>query len=150
MAGPPRWIQRLLSEEDLASVSRAIALAEAETSGEIRVHLERRLGAGHPLERARRIFTELGMQRTRDRNGVLIYLALADRRLAIVGDEGIHARVGDSYWDRLRDLIVERLRAGHARAALVDAVTEVGVTLGTHFPRRPDDTNELSDQVSTR
>ncbi|HSF06632.1 MAG TPA: TPM domain-containing protein [Methylomirabilota bacterium] len=150
MASPPRWIKRVLADEDLAAVSRAIALAEAETSGEIRLHLERRLPAGDPLTRARQVFTELGMPRTRERNGVLIYLAFADRRLAIVGDEGIHASVGADYWDRVRDLLVERLREGRVREALVEAVTEVGRTLRAYFPRRPDDTNELSDRVSTR
>jgi len=150
MARTPRWIKRLLDDEDLASVSRAIALAEAETSGEIRVHLEQRLPADDPLTRGRQVFTELGMHRTRERNAVLIYLALSDRHLAIVGDEGIHASAGAGYWDHLRDLMVERLREGRAREALVEAVTEVGRTLKTHFPRRPDDTNELSDQVSTR
>jgi uncharacterized membrane protein len=90
------------------------------------------------------------MHRTRDRNGVLIYLAVADHHLAIVGDEGIHARVGDGYWNGLRDLMVERLREGRARDALGEAVAEVGRTLRAQFPRRRDDTNELSDQVSTR
>jgi uncharacterized membrane protein len=150
MARHPRWIKRLLGDEDLASVSRAIARAEAETSGEIRVHLEQWLPAGDPLARARQVFTELGMQRTRERNAVLIYLAFADRHLAIVGDEGIHASAGAGYWDQLRDLLVERLREGRVRDALVEAVTEVGRTLKAHFPRRPDDTNELSDRVSTR
>jgi uncharacterized membrane protein len=140
----------MLGEEDLESVRQAIALAEASTSGEIRVHLEPRLPGRDPLSRARQVFVELGMHRTRDRNGVLIYLAVADHRLAIVGDEGIHARVGDDYWNGLRDLMVAHLREGRARDALGEAVAEVGRTLRAQFPRRPDDTNELSDQVSTR
>jgi uncharacterized membrane protein len=149
MTGHPRWVRHLLADEDLAAVSEAIARAEAETSGEIRVHLERRLPGPDPLPRARQVFAELGMHRTRERNAVLIYLALADHRLAVVGDAGVHARVGDGYWDRLRDLLVERLRQGRAREGLIEAVDEVGRTLRAHFPRRPDDTNELSDQVST-
>ncbi len=150
MAPPPRWVTRVLGDEDLSAVSRAIALAEAGTSGEIRVHLEQRLVASDPLTRSRQVFIELGMHRTRDRNAVLIYVTLADHHLAVLGDEGVHACVGGGYWDRLRDLLVERLRGGRTREALVEAVTEVGHTLRTHFPRRPDDTNELSDQVSTR
>jgi uncharacterized membrane protein len=150
MASAPRWIKRVLADEDLAAVSHAIALAERETSGEIRVHLEHRLPAGDPLTRARQVFTELGMERTRERNGVLIYLAFADHQLAVLGDAGIHASVETGYWDRLRDLLVGRLRQGRAREALVEAVAEVGQALRAHFPRRPDDTNELSDRVSTR
>jgi uncharacterized membrane protein len=150
MARAPRWVRRMLTAEELESVRQTIALAEATTSGEIRVHLERRIRGLDPLGRARQLFEDLGMHRTRDRNGVLIYLAVLDRRLAVVGDEGIHARVGDGYWDGLRDLMVQRLGEGRLRDALVEAVAEVGRTLRSQFPRRPDDTNELSDQVSAR
>jgi uncharacterized membrane protein len=79
---------------------------------------------------------------------VLIYLAVDDHKLAIAGDAGVHARVGDEYWQRIRDAMVERLRRGEARAAVLHAVTEVGAILKTFFPRRPDDRNELSDRVS--
>ena len=148
MASPPRWVRRVLSHDDLSAVCEAIALGEAWSSGEFRVHLEPRLPAGDALTRSRQVFTELGMHRTRERNAVLIYVALDDHQLAVLGDEGVHAHVGDGYWDRIRDLLVERLRAGRPRQALVEAVAEVGRTLQAHFPRRPDDTNELSDQVS--
>jgi uncharacterized membrane protein len=154
MARHPRWTRRLFSPDDLEAIARAIAGAEAQTSGEIRVHLERRiprhLGGKPPaaLERAREVFGRLGMHRTAERNGVLIYLALEDRRLAIVGDDGVHARVGDAYWERVRDLMVERLGSEAPRAAVVEAIHEVVSVLSQHFPRRPDDRNELSDQVS--
>ncbi|RPH82047.1 MAG: TPM domain-containing protein, partial [Candidatus Rokuibacteriota bacterium] len=81
-------------------------------------------------------------------NGVLIYLAVDDHQLAIAGDAAVHARVGDECWQRIRDAMVERLRRGEARAAVVHAVAEVGEILRRFFPRRPDDRNELSDQVS--
>jgi uncharacterized membrane protein len=125
MASPPRWVRRLLSRADLDALARAIAEAERHTSAEIGVHLERRVPRrpGHdPAQaRAREVFVRLGLDRTRERNAVLIYLALDDRRLAVVGDEGVHARVGDEYWARLRDLLVERLRQGRVREALVAA-----------------------------
>jgi uncharacterized membrane protein len=88
------------------------------------------------------------MHRTAQRDGVLIYLAIEDHKVAIVGDEGIHARVGDAYWASVRDIMVDRLRRGQPRAAMVDAVRALGQSLALHFPRRPDDTNELSDTVS--
>ena len=148
----PRWTRSLFTADDLEAIAAAVAAAERETSGEIRVHLERRLprGAqpGDALPRATEIFTRLGMQATADRNGVLIYLAVEDHQLAIAGDAGVHARVGDEYWQRIRDAMVERLRRGEARAAVLHAVTEVGEVLRRFFPPRPDDRNELSDQVS--
>ena len=88
------------------------------------------------------------MHETAERNGVLLYLAVESRKLAIVGDEAIHARVGDQYWTAVRDAMVERLRRGEAREALIQAVGDVGGILQKFFPRRPDDRNELSDQVS--
>jgi uncharacterized membrane protein len=88
------------------------------------------------------------MHQTKLRHGVLIYVALEDRRVAVVGDEGIHSRVGDPYWAGVRDLMVARLRQGAAGAALIEAIRDVGRSLAQHFPRRPDDTNELSDTVS--
>ena len=101
-----------------------------------------------PLARAQALFQRLGMHRTHDRHGVLVYVAIRSRRLAVVGDVGIHARVGDEHWAGVRDLMVERLRAGATRDALVGAVDEVGRGLARHFPRRPDDRNELPDDVS--
>jgi uncharacterized membrane protein len=149
----PRWTRRLFSHADLDAIAAAVAAAERETSGEIRVHLERKLPRrpGEPpdaLGRARELLHALGITATAERSGVLIYLAVEDRALAIVGDAGVHARVGEAYWPRVRDGMIERLRGGAARDAVVHAVTDVGLVLRKFFPRRPDDRNELSDEVS--
>src|SRR5262245_34826513 len=149
MAKHPRWTRTLFSENDLDAIAAAVAEAERGTSAEIRVHLERRLPRrSDALARATRLFTRLGMHATAERNGVLLYLAVHDRKLAIVGDQGVHAHVGEPYWQRVRDAMVERLRAGAPRDAVVHAVTDVGLVLNKFFPRRPDDTNELSNEVS--
>lgn len=150
---PPRWTHHLFSAADLEAIAAAVRAAERGTSGEIRVHLERRLpprGSADALARAREVFTSLRMHATAERNSVLVYLAIDDHKLAIVGDDGVHARVGDGYWQRVRDAMVERLRRGEARAAVVHAVADVGRVLGRFFPRRPGDDNELSDDVSLR
>jgi uncharacterized membrane protein len=154
MAKRPAWARRFLDETDFAAIHRAIVAAEARTSAEIRVHLERRLprrlfrGRPGPLDRARQVFRRLGMHRTAERHGVLIYLTVDDRTLAVVGDAGIHEKVGDRHWEGVRDGMLERLRAGAPRAALVGAIEAVGRELAAHFPRRPGDVNELSDEVS--
>jgi uncharacterized membrane protein len=101
-----------------------------------------------PLDRAREIFASLGMHETRDRNGVLIYVALRDRKLALLGDDGIHARLGHAYWDAVRDRMVAAFRDGAGREAIVRAVRDVGAALAEHFPRRPDDVDELPNTVS--
>jgi uncharacterized membrane protein len=151
----PRWAERLFTPEDFAAITEAVRRAETATSAEIRVHLERRVHhlffrRPDALRRARRVFAHLGMHLTAERHGVLIYLAVEDRKLAVVGDEGIHLQVGDAYWETVRDLMIAHLREGRALEAVLAGVAEVGRVLARHFPRRPDDTNELSDQVSVR
>ena len=151
----PHWAERLFSADDFTAMTEAVRRAEATTSAEIRVHLERRvhrlpLQRPDALRRAGKVFAHLGMHLTAERHGVLIYLAVEDRKLAIVGDEGVHRHVGDAYWEPVRDLMIARLSAGRAVEAVVAGIAEVGRVLARHFPRRPDDQNELSDQVSVR
>jgi len=154
MEGVPRWLKRRLGDDDLVAIAEAVRDAEATTSAEIRVHLEPRVPRARlgkslaPLERAREVFANLGMHQTRERNGVLLYVAFEDRKLAVVGDDAIHARVGDRYWADIRDLMVGRFRQGANREAIVLAVGDIGATLARHFPRRPDDVDELPNRVS--
>jgi uncharacterized membrane protein len=88
------------------------------------------------------------MHRTAQRHGVLLYLAVEDHRLAVVGDRGIHERVGQAYWRALAASIAARLHGAPPADAILDGVGKIGRTLARHFPRRPDDRNELSDEVS--
>jgi uncharacterized membrane protein len=140
-------VRRLLSAEDEVRVIEAIRSAEAATSGEIRVHVERWSG-GDPLAAARRWFDRLGMRATRERNGILFYVAIDDRAFAIVGDDRIHEKVGPAFWDSLRDILREAFVRGDHAAGLVRAIAEAGAQLSAHFPRREDDRNELTDTVS--
>ncbi len=100
MDSPPDWVLRFLSPADLDTLSAAIAAAESGTSGELRVHLERAC-IGDPVTRAVELFEQLGMHRTALRNGVLLYLAVDDHRLAVIGDRAVHDRVGQGYWGAL-------------------------------------------------
>jgi uncharacterized membrane protein len=134
-----------LAAQERARVVAAIARAEEGTSGEIRVFTERRC-RGEATPRARRVFARLGMTATRRRNGVLIYVAIDDRRFAIVGDEGIHTHVGDAYWEALRDRVAARFREGAFCDGICEAVAEVGAVLRTAFPREPGDVDELPNE----
>jgi uncharacterized membrane protein len=144
---PPRWLLRVLDPSALEAIRQAIAAAEADTSGEIRVHLEP-LCPGDPLGRARVVFTALGMHRTAGRNGVLIYVSIEDRKLAVVGDVGVDALVPSTFWTRLCANLATHLRAGRSAEGLVAAVREAGEALRAGFPRAPDDRNELPDDLS--
>jgi uncharacterized membrane protein len=147
MARHPRWVRAFASAADLDEVAAAVTRAERRTAAEIRVHLDYRC-PGDPMTRAVQVFERLAMHRTEHRAGVLVYVAVTDRKLAVIGDAGIHQRVGQDYWDALVARVLAHLRAGHPRDGLVHAVEEVGAALAVHFPRPRDDRNELSDQVS--
>jgi uncharacterized membrane protein len=154
MTDHPRWVRGVLSDDDLEAIARSVVAAESQTHGEIRVHLEsrvprRRLFRSHDaLTRARHLFADLGMHRTPGRNAVLIYLAIRDRKVAIVADEGVHGRVEDGTWDRVRDHVVDGIRTRSLRHGIIAGVAEAGRVLARHFPRRPDDVDRLSDSVS--
>ena len=147
MARHPRWVRQFASEADLEAVRQAISEAEAGTSAEIRVHLDHRCPVD-PMARARDVFERLSMHRTAARHGVLVYVAIADRKLAVIGDRGIHERVGEGYWQRLVADVLAHFREERPRDGLLHAVAALGAALRQHFPRSPDDRNELRDEVS--
>jgi uncharacterized membrane protein len=147
MGRHPGWVRKFLSDADLDAIVVAIAQAEAATSGEIRVHLDVWC-PGEPRARAALVFEQLGMTRTAERSGALVYVSLEDRKLAVIGDRGLNERVGQGYWDALVARMSGELREGRLPAGVVAAVQELGAILRAHFPRRPDDRNELGDQVS--
>lgn len=140
-------MRRILSDADERRVVEAIVRAESGTSGEIRVHVESR-ARKDAMTAARFWFARLGMDRTEERNGVLIYVAVADRAFAVVGDEGIHGKVGEAGWSALRDAMAARFRAAEFAEGLVGAIETSGAWLAEHFPRKGDDVNELPDSVS--
>ncbi|MEP6603255.1 MAG: TPM domain-containing protein [Spartobacteria bacterium] len=125
----------------------AIRDAESKTSAEIRVFIERGDLAAEPLLVAQKKFQKLGMHRTAERNGVLIFVAPRARKFAVVGDEGIHARCGEGYWQSVVDLMTGHFRNARFSDAIAEAIQDVGEVLGRHFPKSPDDTNELPDEI---
>ncbi|MFH2054014.1 MAG: TPM domain-containing protein [bacterium] len=150
IAGRSDIPRRFFSSEEHSRIAAAIGEAETHTSGEIRLYLERGVndGAGDPYARARQVFAKLKMHETAERNGVLIYLAVRSRRFAIVGDEEIHRKVGNDFWVEVRDLMAGEFADGRFTEGLVAGIAAIGEKLGGHFPRRPDDLNELPDDIA--
>lgn len=124
----------------------AIATAEKNTSGEIRVCISDRKH-DDPIAAAEKRFEKLGMTKTRDRNGVLVYFVPLSQKFAVIGDAGIHAKCGADFWRGITAEMHDLLQAEKFTDAVVLAVEKVGRALAEHFPRRPDDTNELPDHV---
>jgi uncharacterized membrane protein len=127
-------------------IVRAIAAAELETSGEIRVFVQRS-EVDDPVAAARKQFERLGMTATRDRNGVLIFVAPRSQKFAVIGDEGIHRRCGNKFWQNLVEAMRSHFKAANFNDALIYAIDKAGELLSEHFPRRPDDRNELPNRV---
>jgi uncharacterized membrane protein len=138
---------RFFSEKERHGIAAAIRKAESQTSGEIRVHIEGRC-SGDPAPRARQLFAALGMHRTGRRNGVLIYLAVKDRRFAVVGDEGIHQVVADRFWEEAASEMERLFRARRFLEGICGLIDGIGAELSHHFPPAPNDRNELPDTPS--
>jgi uncharacterized membrane protein len=138
----------LFSQTEQQSVVDAIRAAELATSGEVRVHIEKRCVESDVLERAKQVFVQLGMHRTELKNGVLFYLAVEDHKFAVLGDRGINERVPDGFWNDVRDLMRSHFIKKEFAAGLSKGIELAGQQLKTYFPRQDNDMNELSDDIS--
>ena len=138
--------KEFLSQLDHDRIVKAIAGAEAKTSGEIRVYIQRGKIAGDALELAQKKFQELGMTKTSERNAILILVAPRAQKFAVVGDEGVHQKCSAEFWQGLVDEMRTHLRQSHFTDALIAGIESAGSLLAAHFPRRPDDRNELPDE----
>jgi uncharacterized membrane protein len=132
---------------DDARIMAAIREAEVLSRGEIRVHVAKGR-ITDPQAEAAVVFVRLGMTRTEERNGVLVFVAPASQTIAVIGDRDIHARCGDAFWTAVADAIRDEFRAGRFTDGIVSAVTRVGDELARHFPPGGEDRNELPDVVS--
>jgi uncharacterized membrane protein len=135
------------SKEQQAQILASVREAEMETSGEIRVHIETYL-TGEVLDRAAWVFKKLGMHKTADRNGVLFYLAVNDKKFAIIGDAGINAKVHAGVWNDISELLKKNFKDGKFTEGLSEGILLAGKHLMIHFPYRKDDVNELPDEIS--
>ena len=140
-------IEEFLTVAQEQAIIKAIEVAEKNTSGEIRVHLEK-ITDLPPLERALEVFHLLEMDKTDLRNGVLIYVAIESRKFAILGDEGIHTKVTENFWDAEKELMLSYFKKEEFALGLVLAITEVGNKLKEFFPYHSNDSDELSNEIS--
>lgn len=139
--------EAFLTVEEENLIVDAIKLAEKNTSGEVRVHVEKSTDK-LPFERATEVFHELKMDTTELRNGVLFYVAVESKKFAIIGDKGINDKVPNNFWDAEKDLMLSYFKKGEFEKGLELAILEVGEKLKEFFPYQSDDTNELSDEIS--
>ena len=139
--------KQFFNQAQKEAIQAAIADAELNTSGEIRVHIDDKC-AVTPIEKAIEVFEKLKMHETELRNGVLIYVAVKDHKLAIVGDQGINDLVADNFWDEIKNNLIDSFKKGLDGGGLSDGINAAGMQLKAHFPYQSDDTNELSNEIS--
>jgi uncharacterized membrane protein len=143
----PNVPRLFFSKDELHRIGEAIASVEENTSAEIRVRIERNCD-GDALVRARALINELGMTKTKERTGVLIYIALEDHRFAIFGDEGIHKVVGDEGWIVLSKQLGESFQKGQFCEGLIDIICKIGEMLAKPFPPAAENIDELTNEPS--
>jgi uncharacterized membrane protein len=130
-----------------SSIKQAITDAELNTSGEIRVHLENHCSED-VLDRAAYLFDKLEMKKTDMRNAVLFYVAVKDKKFAIIGDSGINSLVEENFWEEVKTILLDQFKTGNFTEGLVAGIAKAGEKLKKHFPYQTDDTNELSNEIS--
>ena len=134
--------------EEQQRIIEAIRDAEHMTSGEIRVFVESRCSYMDAIDRAAELFFQLEMQKTDDRNAVLLYVAMKDRQLAVFGDEGIHDKVGNEYWNNEVHKMISNFNRENYAAGIAEVVKDIGTALTKNFPFNNDtDKNELPDDI---
>lgn len=139
--------EKFLTKQEQTAITQAIKDAELNTSGEIRVHIED-VCPNLPIERAANVLLYLGMDKTKQRNGVVIYLACQSKVFAIVGDSGINDAVPEGFWDDVCRNMATDFKEGHYAKGLIEAVKAVGEKLKMYFPYQSDDVNEQPDEIS--
>ncbi len=151
-------VEDFLTATEEAEVIEAIRTAEKNTSGEIRVHLEAHFNIDkqanttntYIFDRATQVFDYLQMHQTKNSNGVLIYVAVEDRTLVILGDKGINEVVSATFWESTKNIIVNHFKNDNIKQGLVEGILSAGKQLKKYFPYNKGDENELSDEISTK
>lgn len=139
---------QFFTESENKIIVSAIKNAEQQTSGEVRVFVESRCSYVDALDRASQIFFSLKMDHTAHRNGVLVYVAIKDKQVAVFGDEGIYEKTGTAFWNNAVHYMIHRFTEEHIAEGIVQVVKEIGESLAHHFPyERATDRNELPDEI---
>ena len=140
--------KKFFPDDDTRLIVKAIRQAEKSTSGEVRVFVESRCPWMDAIDRAAELFFRLKLDKTEQRNGVLVYVAMKDRQLAVFGDEGIHQKVGTDYWNKLVTEMLASFNKEDYGKGIAESVIQIGDALHTYFPYdRDTDKNELPDDI---
>jgi uncharacterized membrane protein len=139
--------KHFFTQDQKLAITKAITQSELQTSGEIRLHIDSNCEV-NVLDSATVIFRKLKMHKTELRNGVLFYLAVTDKKFAILGDKGINEKVPENFWDNIKELMLDHFKKQQFTEGLCKGIEMAGEKLKTHFPLQSNDTNELTNEIS--
>lgn len=140
-------VEDFLTKAEEQEIVQAIGRAEKNTSGEIRVHIEKETSMA-AIDRAVEVFQQLNMENTQERNGVIIYVAVKSHQFAIYGDKGINEKVSNDFWNCTKDVMANHFQNGDFKQGLIDGILNAGEQLKKYFPYQDSDTDELSNEIS--
>ena len=140
-------VEDFLTKAEEQEIVEAIGIAEKNTSGEIRVHIEKETSIA-AIDRAMEVFRTLNMENTQERNGVIVYVAVKSKQFAIYGDKGINEKVTDDFWDSTKDVMANHFKNGDFKKGLINGILKAGEQLKAHFPYHDEDLDELSNEIS--
>lgn len=144
---PKLILNKMLGPEDKQRIVEAIQKAETHTSGEIRVHIDR-LGSKNPYHKATKVFERLGMTKTQERNGVLIFICFSKKQIVVLGDQGINEKVPEGFWNDIYTQLAYDFKQGEFAKGISEAVLSIGKKLSDFFPFQETDKNELDNEIS--
>lgn len=140
--------KEFFTAEEKQQLLNAIQKAEQRTSGEVRLFVESKCRFMDAVDRAKEIFLQLQMDKTELHNATLIYIAVDDHQAAVLGDEGIHQKVGERYWAEVVKRMIMQFKAERLVDGICTAIGDLGEALQQHFPYdRETDKNELPDEI---
>ena len=139
--------KNFFTQDQKLAITKAITQSELQTSGEIRLHIDSNCEV-NVLDSATVIFRKLKMHKTELRNGVLFYLAVSDKKFAILGDKGINEKVPENFWDNIKELMLDHFKKQQCTEGLCKGIEMAGEKLKTHFPLQSNDTNEITNEIS--
>jgi len=139
--------RKFLKKQEGDMILKCIKEAESKTSGEIRVHFQKKIKDDVLTEAAKK-FYDLKMDKTKDKNGVLIFIVPRKKQFAIIGDEGINKVVPDDFWNEIKDVLEKYFKNSNWAEGICKAIKLSGEKLKKYFPVQDDDINELPDEIS--
>lgn len=137
--------KELFNDNEIKSIEESIKLIESKTTGRIKIYIGTKI-SGKPLNLTRKIFEKIGLKQLKNRNGILLYIAVKDKKLVIFADDGINDKVGDAFWEIVKDAMIEKFKNGQFELGVIGGVNLIGEKLIEKFPSENEEISGVIDE----